>query len=241
VEKEETPGMFSQLSPPPRSERGITGLETAIILIAFVVVASVFAFTVLSTGVFSSERGKETIFAGLEEAQSSMSPRGSVIAYKGVLADSTSTVFKLTFDVALSLNGQPIDLTPPFTVDGSATDPDSVANPAQVTVVDYIDKNQSFTDVPWSIDFPGQNDGDNILEINERAEITVWLLNRATATAIGTAGSIAYQTTEGGMTSSSTVLTKNNEFTVLIKPPKGATLNLTRTLPSSLDTVMNLN
>jgi len=36
-------------------QRGITGLETAIILIAFVVVASVFAFTVLSTGVFSSE------------------------------------------------------------------------------------------------------------------------------------------------------------------------------------------
>ena len=39
-----------------RDERGITGLETAIILIAFVVVASVFAFVVLSTGVFSAER-----------------------------------------------------------------------------------------------------------------------------------------------------------------------------------------
>lgn len=31
-------------------QRGITGLETAIVLIAFVVVASVFAFAVLSTG-----------------------------------------------------------------------------------------------------------------------------------------------------------------------------------------------
>ena len=38
-----------------QDERGITGLETAIILIAFVVVASVFAFTVLSTGVFLAE------------------------------------------------------------------------------------------------------------------------------------------------------------------------------------------
>ena len=232
--------MFSHLSPPSKSERGITGLETAIILIAFVVVASVFAFTILSTGVFASERGKETIFAGLEEAQSSMSPRGSVVAYRGVLSDSTSTVYKLTFDVALSLNGRPIDLTPPFTKDGSGTDPDSVASPEQVTVVDYIDKNQSLTDIPWSVDFPGQDDGDNILEINERAEITVWLLNRATATAIDTAGSVAYMSS-GGMTSSSTVLTKNDQFTVLIKPPKGATLNLTRTLPSSLDTVMNLN
>jgi len=232
--------MLGYLSHPSRSERGITGLETAIILIAFVVVASVFAFTVLSTGVFSSERGKETIFAGLEEAQSSMSARGSVIAYKGILSDSTSTVFKLTFDVALSLNGEPIDLTPPFTANAAGTDPDSVASPAQVTVVDYIDKNQSLTDVPWSVAFPGQDDGDNILEINERAEISVWLLNRENGTAIGTPGSASYMSS-GGMTSSSTILAKNAQFTVLIKPPKGATLNLTRTLPSSLDTVMNLN
>ncbi len=233
--------MLGYLIQPSRDERGITGLETAIILIAFVVVASVFAFTVLSTGVFSSERSKETIFAGLEDAQSSMSPRGAVIAYTGVLSDSTSTVFKLTFDLALSLNGEPIDLTPPFTADGSGTDPDVVASPAQVTVIDYIDKNQVFGDVPWSITFPGQDDGDSILEINERAEITVWLLNRATAIGVGTAGSIAYQTTEGGLTSSDTILAKSDQFTVLIKPPKGATLNLTRTLPASLDTVMNLN
>ena len=57
-----------------RDQRGITGLETAIILIAFVVVASVFAFTVLSTGIFASERSKETVFSGIEEAQSTLEP-----------------------------------------------------------------------------------------------------------------------------------------------------------------------
>jgi flagellin-like protein len=61
-------------------ERGVTGLETAIILIAFVVVASVFAFTVLSTGLFSAERGKETIHAGLKGARSSLALKGSVVA-----------------------------------------------------------------------------------------------------------------------------------------------------------------
>ena len=50
---------------PRNGEHGITGLETAIILIAFVVVAAVFAFVVLSTGLFSSERGKEAVYAGL--------------------------------------------------------------------------------------------------------------------------------------------------------------------------------
>jgi flagellin-like protein len=39
-------------------QRGITGLETAIVLIAFVVVASVFAFAVLNTGLLSSEKSK---------------------------------------------------------------------------------------------------------------------------------------------------------------------------------------
>ena len=62
------------------SDRGVTGLETAIILIAFVVVASVFAFTVLSTGIFSAERGKETVYAGLQQARGSIELKGSVIA-----------------------------------------------------------------------------------------------------------------------------------------------------------------
>ena len=61
-------------------QRGVTGLETAIILIAFVVVASVFAFTVLSTGLFSAERGKETIHAGLKESRSTIELKGSVVA-----------------------------------------------------------------------------------------------------------------------------------------------------------------
>ena len=55
-----------------RDQRGITGLETAIVLIAFVVVASVFAFAVLSTGLLSSEKSKETVLGGLEETSAPM-------------------------------------------------------------------------------------------------------------------------------------------------------------------------
>jgi flagellin-like protein len=72
--------MHSYLYRLDRDQRGITGLETAIILIAFVVVASVFAYTVLSAGLFSSERGKEAIYAGLENAAGTMEVVGSVKA-----------------------------------------------------------------------------------------------------------------------------------------------------------------
>ena len=51
-----------------RGERGITGLETAIVLISFVVVSSVFAFASLSAGLFSRDKTKETVQAGLHGA-----------------------------------------------------------------------------------------------------------------------------------------------------------------------------
>jgi len=62
-----------------RNEQGITALETAIILIAFVVVAAIFAFTVLSTGTFLTERSKEASYAGLQEVRGSMELKGSVV------------------------------------------------------------------------------------------------------------------------------------------------------------------
>ena len=221
-------------------QKGITGLETAIILIAFVVVASVFAFTVLSTGIFASERSKETVFAGIEEAQSSLEPRGSVIAYKATLPDSTSTVFKLSFVVSNAIAGEPVDLTPDYTADDSGTDPDVSSGAESVTVISYSDANNQFSDLPWSITWLGNNDGDNIMEKDEKAEITVWLLNRNNAiSSITTASSTTYMSS-GGMTSSDTVLTIKDEFTIQVKPPNGAVLSIKRKLPSQFDGVMDL-
>ena len=61
-------GIFAMLKKSYADNRGITGLETAIILIAFIVVAAVFAFTVMTTGLFSTEKAKTTAQAGIAEA-----------------------------------------------------------------------------------------------------------------------------------------------------------------------------
>ena len=53
-------------------QRGISGLETAIVLIAFVVVAAEFAFAALSTGVFTTDKAKETVHASLSETRGSV-------------------------------------------------------------------------------------------------------------------------------------------------------------------------
>ena len=231
----------------PKHEKGITGLETAIILIAFVVVASVFAFTVLSTGIFASERSKETVYAGLEEAKSSIEPRGSVIAYKGKVG-STETIYKITFVVANAIAGEPVDLTAPYIEGGSGTDPDIVDNAEYRTVISYIDKNQYLSDVPWTVSWLGTNSSDNLLEEGEKAEITVWLLARdygAQATDPTANAGVAFygfadDNGSRGTLSTETVITTNDQFTIEMKPESGAVRTIQRWAPSRLDTIMDL-
>ena len=61
-------------------QRGITGLETAIVLIAFVVVASVFAFTVLTTGLFTSEETKKASMAAARSTESTLQRMGAFVS-----------------------------------------------------------------------------------------------------------------------------------------------------------------
>jgi flagellin FlaB len=74
-----------------REQSGITGLETAIVLIAFVVVAAVFAFTVLTTGLFTSEKAKETTLAGVASVSSASLVKGSVTAIGGPVTGLNNT------------------------------------------------------------------------------------------------------------------------------------------------------
>jgi archaeal flagellin FlaB len=86
-----------------KEESGITALETAIILIAFVVVAAIFAFTVLTTGTFLTERSKEAAYAGLQEVRGSMELKGSLVL------ESTGAI--VVFNLATVAGGSSQDLS----------------------------------------------------------------------------------------------------------------------------------
>ena len=73
-----------------KDQKGITGLETAIVLIAFVVVASVFAFAVIQTGLFSSEEAASSAQAGVIAAKSTMTPKGSMVLSEARSTGTTS-------------------------------------------------------------------------------------------------------------------------------------------------------
>ena len=139
-----------------RGQRGITGLETAIILIAFVTVASVLGYSVLSAGIFSAERGKETVYQGLEQASSSMEVRGSVLG----LSSDNSTISSVQLTLASVLDDESVDMT------------DSSGN--NVTVINYNDQDVHAEDVTWEQITLGTERGDtNMLEADETMLITV--------------------------------------------------------------------
>ena len=134
-------------------ERGITGLETAIVLIAFVVVAAVFAFVVLSTGLFSSERAKETVFAGLAKTRGSMELTGNVYG-----TTDLTRITNLSFDVTLAAGGDSVNLDP------SATN--------NKTVISYQDSQNSVSNVTYTTTVITGN-ADKLLEQGELFEIGI--------------------------------------------------------------------
>jgi len=139
-------------------EDGITGLETAIILIAFVIVASVFAFVVLSTGLFSAERGKETVFAGLEKARGNLEVRGALTVADTDTNGTIDSTDEIVFNVALAAGGFPISL-----------DPAAYVN---TVIVNWIDAQDRIADTAYTVNWI-LDDGDTLLENGELAEITV--------------------------------------------------------------------
>ena len=139
-----------------RVKRGITGLETAIVLIAFVVVSSVFAFAALSTGLFSADKSKETITAGLSEARSTLEVRGSIIA-----KTTGGAVDELSFQVANAAGGGAINLTLGDTLI-TYTDAD------QLVTLDSTDRTGGFT-----VTALGSADSDKLVEPGEMYEIKI--------------------------------------------------------------------
>lgn len=60
-----------------KQKRAIVGLEAAIILIAFVIIAAVFSFMVVNQGLFATEQGKTVIQQGIQQASSPLSVDGT--------------------------------------------------------------------------------------------------------------------------------------------------------------------
>jgi flagellin FlaB len=193
-------------------QRGITGLETAIIMISFVVVASVFSYTVLSAGMFSSEKGKQAIYAGIEKAQSTMTLSGPVVAKD---TNDDDSVDEIVFILTNGLGGAGINLT--TTTDagshGLISDESTLSH---TTIISCYDSSQEVVDLAWTKIEVAKGDSDNVLEDNEKFEITV---------------DIAHLSPR---------VQNEDTFILEVKSRDGASLVFERTTPVTIDKVNDL-
>ena len=203
--------VFKELPNIWKSQRGITGLETAIVLIAFVVVSSVFAFAALSTGMFSSDKARETITEGLAQTRASIQLKGSVIGTSDVAA-VTGVLTTIDFHVTQSAGGADIDLTP------------------GTTIIKFTDDRQAKlfgSTTGFTVTGIGNADTDNLLERNEVYKISMINLH----TGLSSTADDTLQYTLG----------VNKTFTLEIIPTKGAVLHIERTTPIFMDLLNFLN
>jgi flagellin FlaB len=89
-----------------RDEQAFTGLEAAIVLIAFITVAAVFSYVVLNLGMSTTQKSQETIYAGAGQAGSALVLSGPVM----IESDTENSVRNISFYLQSGPEGSSVDM-----------------------------------------------------------------------------------------------------------------------------------
>ncbi len=205
-------------------EDAFTGLEAAIVLIAFVVVAAVFSYVVLGAGFFTTQTAQATVHTGVAQASSSLEVVGNVMG----LVDTArpAQINYVNVSVALTAGGTAMDLSQmviSYSDNNGGRNPSinvtpslgcSTGSPGLTTALGTAVTDDA--DLQWCV---AQKINDlhatpnNLLEPNE-----IWVLSIRTP-------------------DSATV---NTKLTFNLQPAVGAVLPITRTVPGGLNPVQAL-
>jgi len=204
------------------AKKGIVGIEAAIVLIAFVIVAAALAFVVINMGMYTTQKSKEVMQQGLNEATTALEVDGSVLGYV-IDTDAGAPVVPGIKYIYIPLKVSPGQLAVDFSSDkidivinlptGAYSKINSGNDPATTSgTVGYISDLQ-FDDeidtVPVAKVYIIQGDGDKVLEPGEKFILVIGL-------------------------PSNMALNVYDKFTVEIRPLQGAPLIVERSVPPTL-------
>jgi flagellin FlaB len=150
--KKRMKGIFSIFR---KDDKAFTGLESAIVLTAFVVVAAVFSYVVLGAGFTTSDTAKKTIDEGVKQTTSSVELAGDVIAE----GTADTSVDSIIVTLQLTAGQAPVDI--------------GANSSAGMMVISYADNAIYNSSTAWGQEFIGENDGDDLLEQHEKVQITI--------------------------------------------------------------------
>ncbi|WP_214041345.1 archaellin/type IV pilin N-terminal domain-containing protein [Methanoculleus sp.] len=144
-----------------KNEDAFTGLEAAIVLIAFIVVAAVFSYVVLGAGFFTTQKSQEVVHTGVAQTSSTLELSGPVIAQ----ASSTTALGEVSFYLQLAAGGSAVDMKKVTY---------TVATEKYVSTFVDQDSDDSGTFPTVTRAFVGpQDNSDNLLDKHEMVMITV--------------------------------------------------------------------
>jgi flagellin FlaB len=89
-----------------KNKRGIVGIEAAIVLIAFVVIAAALAYVVINMGFYSAQTAKSTINKGINEATAALELDGYITG----LTDANGNVTAVAIPLKLAVAQQQVDM-----------------------------------------------------------------------------------------------------------------------------------
>ncbi|MDO8873989.1 MAG: flagellin [Methanoregula sp.] len=90
-------------------DTAFTGLEAAIVLIAFVVVAAVFSYVVLGAGFFTTQKAQETVYSAVAQSTSNIQMTGQVY---GLASGAGGTqINEIQFSIGLAPGAPSMDLS----------------------------------------------------------------------------------------------------------------------------------
>ena len=222
-----------------RNKKAISGLETAIVLIAFVIVASAFAYAVLNMGFLATQKSQQVVIGGLQAASSALVVDGPVYGYStnpGPTGNITSIIFWLKTasggtTVDLNVNKTTIGFQNPrgvwpniYTADIAAGSGNSNQMTYTVAGISYVvaanNAQQASTSIVWEVGQGFQ------LASGQKVRVTIDLTQ------------LSISTDATGAPSG--VVMKNEEFKVIVKPPVGSVLEIDRIAPAAVATVNDL-
>jgi flagellin FlaB len=202
-------------------KKSITGLSAAIVMIAFVTVASVFAYTVVNLGYLATRKSQEVIVGGLQAASEAMVLDGPVYGY-GRGSGTDDNITTVIFWLKTASGADSVDLNVNTTTI-------TFENPRGVWPNIYSsgnhDLNYTIVGITYTAKYSGgktactiewETGSGMMLDRNEKVRVTIDL------------------TALTGVSTTAGEVMKNEEFAVLVKPAQGSILKIVRHAPSEV-------
>jgi len=203
-----------------RKKRGMVGIDTAIILIAFVLVAAAVAFVVLDMGMTSATKAKQTMVNGLQEASTALEVNGEIL---GVVNGTGKGIEEIAI---------PLGVTPGTGYVSFDTDTFVVSFTDQYGTYPNIYAGVSHKLVTSSTNLSSlyNTTVSNTKGISSVLATAYFITGNITPTVLGPYGQVLLVIS----VDNTKVMTPYNSFTVTIKPSVGGALTVSRIIPPDL-------